>query len=178
MTPDPAVQAIARLGMAVLFASAAVHTWRDPEAFRVALSAYRVAPERFVGGLARAVPAAEALAALAIALPASRAVGASLLLALLAGYSAAIGLNLLRGRRDIDCGCAGPGARRPLSEWLLVRNLALAGVAATCLVSPEPRTLHALDFATIALGTATGAGLYVAIDGLIENRARWKAAGP
>ena len=47
--------------------------------------------------------------------------GASLLLLLI--YSAAISINLWRGRVDIDCGCASVAYR--LSGWLLLRNALL-----------------------------------------------------
>ena len=39
------------------------------------------------------------------------AAAAALLLAL---YAGAIGVNLARGRRDIDCGCGGPASRQPI----------------------------------------------------------------
>ena len=47
---------------------------------------------------------------------------------LLALYAGAMAVNLARGRRDLDCGCAGPGVRRPVGEGLLIRNGALIAV--------------------------------------------------
>jgi hypothetical protein len=56
--------------------------------------------------------------------PATRAGAAATAAALLLFYAAAIAVNLLRGRSDIDCGC---GSRpQPLSWWLLLRNMLLA----------------------------------------------------
>ena len=63
----------------------------------------------------------------ALALAARRARGALVAAAaLLAAYGAAIGVNLARGRRHIDCGCVGPAARRPIGGWLVARNGVLA----------------------------------------------------
>ena len=39
---DPVLQAVARAGLALLFAATALHQLRDPHGFRVALGGYRV----------------------------------------------------------------------------------------------------------------------------------------
>ena len=42
-------------------------------------------------------------------------------------YTTAIAVNLLRGRRSIDCGCGGEPT--PLSAWMLLRNVLLVALA-------------------------------------------------
>jgi hypothetical protein len=103
---------------------------------------------------APAIAAAELAVATALVLPASRTSGALGAVALLAVYSIAIGVNLGRGRRTIDCGCGALGARQPISEWLVVRNAALAGAALLTLRTPGPRTLVWIDWLSVAGGVA------------------------
>jgi hypothetical protein len=45
-------------------------------------------------------------------------------------FSGAVAINLLRGRREIACGCFGTSEEQHLSWLIVVRNIALAGLAA------------------------------------------------
>jgi hypothetical protein len=45
-------------------------------------------------------------------------------------FGSAIAINLLRGRRDISCGCFGPQRDHHLTWGLVMRNVMLAGLAA------------------------------------------------
>ena len=86
--------------------------------------------------------------------------GAGLLAAtVLSGYTAAIAINLYRGRRDVDCGCFGPAGRtQTLSEWLIVRNVASIGVAFVAAAPVGVRSLGSLD-AFVGVAACGGAGL-------------------
>ena len=86
--------------------------------------------------------------------------------------SAAIAINLLRGRRAIDCGCGGPGGARPLRADLLTRNAGVAVLLFVAALAPSPRALVWLDAATIVCAIALLALLYAAIDVAAANRAR------
>ena len=122
---DPAIEGVLRGGLALLFGVTAFEKFRDLGAFRAAVVDYALLPERFVGAIAVAFAGCEAWLGVALVMPAAWRLRLPALLAsaaVLALYAAAIAVNLARGRRDIDCGCAGPAARQPLSEWLLVRN--------------------------------------------------------
>lgn len=147
---DPVVVTIARLGLALLLAAAATHKLRDPRAFRATLGAYQLVPPSLVALLATLLSAFEVVLAAALLVPASGALAAVAAGVLLALYSAAIAANLARGRRDIDCGCLGPGHRQPLSAWLLVRNGVLMAGAALGAMPPVPRPLGWIDLVTIA----------------------------
>jgi hypothetical protein len=84
---------------------------------------------------------------------------------LLAVYAGAMGINLLRGRRDLDCGCMGPGARSPVGAGLIVRNLILMTAALVAGFAPvHPRTLAWVDFLTVPLAIAVLAALYAALE--------------
>ncbi len=98
----------------MILASAASHKVRAPAWFRRQVADYRLLPEALHGPAARALPLLEGALALALLWPATRGAAALAALALVALYAAAIGINLARGRHDLDCGCAGPGAPQPL----------------------------------------------------------------
>ena len=169
---DPALHGALRLSLALLLLAASQHKVRDFAGFRAALGEYRLLPARWASGGAALLLLAELGTGIALLLPGvarAAALAAALLLLL---YSAAIGINLARGRREIDCGCAGAGARRPLSEALIARNGLLIAVAATCALPPAGRTLVWLDALTVTGGAAALALLYGALDAALENAPR------
>jgi hypothetical protein len=90
---------------------------------------------------------------------------------LLVVYAVAIGVNLLRGRRDIDCGCAGPASRRPIAWSLVARNVVLAAIGLAGLMPLHARPLHWVDGVTLLATTIAASALYVAADGLLALRA-------
>lgn len=169
---DPALQAALRLGLGLLFLSSSQHKIRDFARFRSAVLNYRVLPERWTPAVAGGLAAAEICVAIALLVPGVGLVSALAAAVLLAIYSGAIAINLFRGRRAIDCGCAGPGARRPLSEGLVARNAVLVSAAALCAFPVAGRPLVWIDAVTVAGGVAVLALLYGAIDGSLANAPR------
>lgn len=169
---DPVLHLTLRIPLALLFAAAAVHKLRNPAAFRAAVAAYRLVPPR----CAPAIVAAEVVVAVALCVPgATGPIGAVTMLLV---YAAAIAVNLVRGRRDLDCGCAGPAARRPIGWALVGRNVLLATVALAGLVGVTARPLHWIDALTVVAATLAAAALYAAADHLLAlaPRARGAAA--
>lgn len=154
MSVDPVMALIARAALVVLFAAAAWHKWRNLAGFEAALANYQVLPGAIVPAAARGVVVLEIALVMALILARFDPYGGGAAALLLGLYSAAIALNLRRGRRDIDCGCLGPGRRQPLSGWLLARN-GLLVLAALVLVAPVgSRPLHDVD-AVSAAGALT-----------------------
>jgi hypothetical protein len=164
---DPVFDSTLRAALALLFLVAAAHKLRDLGRFRATLADYRVLPGGLVAPAAALVVAAELGVATALAVPAGRALGFAGAAGLLAVYAAAIAVNLVRGRRHIDCGCTGPAARRRISGWLVARNAVLALVALAGLLPVVPRPLVWVDALTVAAATATLAALYAAADRLL-----------
>ena len=90
--------------IAVMFFAAGASKLRALGTFEGVVYNFRLLPELLVRPFAFAIPFAE----LAIA----------------------IAVNLIRGRTEIDCGCFNSELKQRLSGWLVLRNVALAGLAA------------------------------------------------
>jgi hypothetical protein len=146
---DPAISAMLRAALALLFVAAAVHKLRDLHAFRVALGDYQLVPWALTGLVAPALVTAELATAALLVSPFARPWGFAAAAGLIATYSIAIAVNLARGRRDIDCGCFGPALRIGLGGGLVARNAVLVAAAAVGLAPVAPRALGALDVATV-----------------------------
>lgn len=174
---DPVPALVMRLGLAVLLASAAWHKLKDRGAFQGILHAYRLLPAVLVPVAALAIAVVELGLAAALLLPAGRSVGAFGAAALLGVYSLAIACNLWRGRRAIDCGCGAPGARQPISEWLVARNGGLAVVAVLTLWPSTPRPLLWVDWLTLAGGLAVAVCAWTAGHGLAAAFHRTQSVG-
>lgn len=169
---DPVLVTASSTVLTALLSVAACHKVRDWQGFTRIVRAYEVLPG-FLAPAATAVLAISELAlASALVLPAWRpqaAIGVILLMAL---YASAIGLNLWRGRRGIDCGCSGPGARQPLRPVLLLRNLVIALLAVIAANSASERALDALDIFVVIAASAVALLIHLAVDGLLANQPR------
>ncbi len=158
MTLDPAIGWMLALSLSLLFGAAAAHKLRDLGRFRSVLTGYRLLPAGLEAPAAVMVIGAEVLSAVALLVPSWRTLGAGLAIVLLLGYAAALGVNLLRGRVRIDCGCLGLDRSERIGWWMVIRNLFLAAAAAVAAVPPAARGLGALDVVTVT-GTVITASL-------------------
>lgn len=172
MPLDPILIHACALALAAILATAATHKLRAPRWFAAQLEAYALLPQGLLKPTARALPLLEAAIAAALLLPASRSAAALAAGALLALYAGAIAVNLWRGRRDIDCGCAGPGESQPLRPLLLLRNAALLGLALLASATPLTRELGLFDGFVAIAAAAVLLLLYAAVDGLLTNAPR------
>ncbi|MDJ0852716.1 MAG: MauE/DoxX family redox-associated membrane protein [Myxococcota bacterium] len=155
--------------LAWVLLSAALHKLRHPRAFQRALDDYRLLPAALVGPVGRALGWVELAAGLGVLAPPARTAGALLAAALFALYGGAIAVNLARGRRRIDCGCGGPGARRELSEGLVLRNAGLVLAALLAALPETPRAWLWLDTVTALGGATVLVLLYVTLDGVLAR---------
>jgi hypothetical protein len=175
MTIDPTIAWTASLVLAAIFVASAAMKFADLDEFRGALEGYRIAPAILEPALTIAIPIVEIFAAIGLMFTHWLTEAAIAVLVLLAIFSAAIAINLLRGRVYIDCGCFGPALRQKISWWLVARNASLAALAIIAAVPASSRDLSALDFVTIALGATTLAILYAAANYLLANAPRLAA---
>ncbi len=166
---DPVVHAAVALGVAILFAAAALHKCRDVRAFIDTLRNYRLLPDSLVALMAVVVIKAELLVAIGVLLPTWRAAAGVAAAGLLSLYALAIAINLARGRRGIDCGCLGPGRRQPISEWLLVRNACVIAVAMVLALEPTSRALVWIDAVSLLGCVTTLSVLWLCANRLIET---------
>jgi len=172
MFSDPILIIASAVAVAVLLASAASHKLRAPMRFARQVEDYGLLPASLVGPVARVLPVIEGIIAFALLVPASRPVAALAATALILFYAGAIGINLWRGRRDIDCGCSGPGQMQPLRPVLLLRNAILAGLGLLAASSPQARELGVFDAFVILAASAVTLLLYAAADSLLANHPR------
>lgn len=164
---DPVIDLVLRGGLAAILGHAAFHKLRDRATFEGQLGAYALLPEGLVHPMSRALPLIEGAAALFLLARSEHASLLSVVLFLL--YAGAMGINLGRGRYDIDCGCGGPEGRQTLHWVLVFRNLLLAlGAFATGLPLGE-RPLIWADYAIAGLGALTFLALYTALNALFAN---------
>jgi len=175
MTPalDPALHALARLLLAGVLLAAAAHKLRDPARFRAALAGYALLPRSAERPAAAAMAAGELALGVLLLVPGSGAAPALGAAALLALYAGAIGVNLARGRRAIDCGC---GARpQPLGAGLLLRNALLVALALAAALPAGARALALADAVTLACGAAALWLLHAATGAALANAAKLRA---
>jgi uncharacterized membrane protein YphA (DoxX/SURF4 family) len=170
MIVGPVAATIVRLALGWLFVAAATHKLNDMADFGSVLGTYRIVPERLVSMAAWLVTAVELAVGVGLVVHSRvAAIGAA---ALLIGYGAAIGVNLARGRRAIDCGCG--GAPQPLSVALVVRNVLLAVAALALLLPFGTRPLTWVDVVATLLGVLVLGVLYTTANQVIAARARFE----
>jgi hypothetical protein len=164
---DPGIGGALSGALALLFAQAAWHKWHALDRFGEILAAYRLFPDALLGTLRVVVPAIETAIAAALLLPVTRPWAAAAGALLLAAYAGAMAINLRRGRRDLDCGCAGPAERRPIAVWMVGRNLLLAALLTLGGQPWDARQLTATDFVTISGAVCVLALLYATLERLL-----------
>lgn len=173
---DPALGWTLRFFLASIFTRAVFGKLRFPSEFATALRGYKLVPPRLAGSCAAALLATECLLVPALLIPASAPLASAVAVGVLCLYTLAIGINLARGRRDIECGCGGPLTGQTLHEMLVVRNLVYAGLAIGAAAPIGARALTWLDGLTIGLGVVCLFALAVATDGLAALAARTKTS--
>ncbi len=178
---DPLFLRIISLGFAALFLFAAAHKLGNRAHFRASFAAYEILPAGLSKSAVSIIPFLELVLALgwmAHALFGFKVELVSLLsIALLTSYTAAIAVNLLRGRNYIDCGCsfsrsefANPAnGSQQISPGLLLRNLLLVVIAIVSTFPSSDRLLHPIDFFALAFSLLVFTLIYGAYNQLLVN---------
>lgn len=177
MPLDPALALTAALLLAGILAVAASAKLAAPGAFVGVVRNYRLLPDALSAPFAWALPAVELVTALGLLVPAQRHLAATAATALMLLFAAAMAVNLMRGRSEIDCGCFVGLVRQRIAWPLVWRNMMLALVACTlALAEPGGRALGALDWLSVAAATLALAILYLAV-GRLFGRAPLALSG-
>jgi hypothetical protein len=158
-----------RVLVALVFLQAAIGKLRSWRALEGVIANYRIVPAGLARPAALALPPVELglASALLVSDDTSIRVIASLLLLV---FAAAMGVNLLRGRREIDCGCFQSDLRQSLGWTLVARNLVLAALAGLPTSSLTPVLMLQAYAAGLVLFIA-----YAALDTLAATGPRLRA---
>jgi methylamine dehydrogenase accessory protein MauD len=152
---------IARLLLIVIFSLAAVGKLADREGSRKAVADFGV-PNGLAAPVALVLPFAELAIALLLIPGATARWGAAAALGMLALFIAGMAISLARGRRP-ECHCFGQLSSAPISKSTLLRNGALAAVAALVLwqggENPDVTTIAARAGSTVVGWGALAAAL-------------------
>lgn len=178
MAIDPVPAAIVTLSLAALWLAAGLHKLADLKAFERSLEAYDIVSRTILPLLGVLLPIMELALAAGLLIAPTRPAAGALGAFLLTGYGAAIGFNLRRGRRDLDCGCMGFGAQSQISAALVWRNgiAAVASLAAGLLPRTE-RVSSWIDTWTIVAGAVVLGLLYLAMEALRASAQRFSRQG-
>ena len=170
---DPVIPWIVSLGMTVLFATAAWHKLASPSKFLVILAEYQILPTPIVGVVAFVIPTVEAGLAVFWLMQLFPMITAGLSILLLGVYCLAIGINLMRGRVYISCGCGFSGSEedQPLSAGLIIRNSVLILILIISLMPENGRELMWIDSVAILFSTMLCILFYGSISQLLRNGA-------
>jgi hypothetical protein len=179
---DPLFTLAAQWALGLLLLGAAWHKLRGWQVFPAIVDDYRLLPGFLIRPAAMLLVPLEALLGSAWLLAPYQLLLSGLTAALLGLYAAAIAINLLRGRRHIDCGCSfglSQAAAAELSWWLVLRNGALAALAFLPALPQSGRELGVLDGFGLAAALLLAVLLLLALGQLQANRSAmqpWRAS--
>jgi hypothetical protein len=171
---DPLILRIISIGFGLLFLLAAVHKFSTAQQFRVIVEEYQVMPRVLAGPVTRIVPLLEVLLSIGWIAGYRPELVAISSAALLTMYTSAIGLNLLRGRIHIGCGCGVGGSSdgdQQLSSGLILRNTILIAIALVAAIPVTARPFAVLDYVTLGTTLLAGTLLYAGANQLLANGA-------
>jgi hypothetical protein len=175
---DPVATSALSAVLSVIFLTGAWQKLRDPALFQANVENYRLLPDSLAGPAAILLPVWELAAGVLVLFDATRTAGALLAIGLLSVVTAAVVINLLRGRTEIDCGCGSLGGHvgdQTLNWGLAIRNGLLAGAALLTLREDAARALVWIDYLSVGGGTLGLLGLYVTANQLMANHPRLHA---
>lgn len=159
---EPMVVWTLRSFLAALFLTAAVSKLTSLEEFYGVVRNFRLLPDILGRAVAFALPVVE-LAVAAGLLVTPLALPAAMVAALLlAGFGAAIAINVMRERTWIDCGCFRNGMKQHISWKIVLRNVVLTAMAlGVAVLLPATPAGGAADLATGLMAGAVLILLYL-----------------
>lgn len=140
------------IAIGVIFLAAGLRKLRNREATAASIDLYRILPGQ--GGRFVALPLAllEVTSGLLLLMPSERFFGALAISTILGAYTFAIGLNVVRGTTDFDCGCGDMLLVQPGAALLARNAVILVFTAGLAFVrGAPPDALHWIAAVSIAL---------------------------
>lgn len=159
---DPLVTTFLRSFLALLFVGAALSKLRHQDEFMGVVRNFRLMPEMLAAPFAAVLPWVELAVAAGLLVDPVLPYAAAAASGLLVLFAVAMGINVARGRKAIDCGCFRTGYKQSLSWALVLRNVALAaaGVGLLVLVDASRATTWA-DIVAGAFAASVAMLLYI-----------------
>jgi uncharacterized membrane protein YphA (DoxX/SURF4 family) len=153
---SPEFVAAVRTVMALVFFTAGIAKLRAWSAFEGVVANYRLLPPVAVRPVAYLLPLVEV--SLAVGVLAGVAYADWVAAALLTLFAFSMGINLVRGRTYIDCGCFNSALKQPLRWSLVARNAGMVLLLLSAAGAPTP-----LLSASLLLGSMSGIALFVVV---------------
>ena len=157
---------IARVLLGVVFLAAGITKLPHLRQFRTTVSNFEILPASLVSPATWLLPTAETLLGLLLVWTPPNVLTTWSAICLLGSFTAAVALNLLRGRRHFSCGCFGGG--RPIDWWLVGRNAGFVCIALALRDGASGGVY--LEVAVLLLGGATGRSLFGPRPASVINR--------
>lgn len=123
-----------RLFLSIVFFVSAIDKVRQFQQFTTTITAYRLLPETWSKSLAFTITGTEISVSVLLFMGWQSQIAAFVSIFMLFIFSIAMGINLIRGHTDLECGCSGTKNAQKISLGLVGRNIALSMVAASILV--------------------------------------------
>jgi uncharacterized membrane protein YphA (DoxX/SURF4 family) len=166
-----------RFFLGLVFLTASLPKLAAPDDFRRALRNYQLLPFRLVRPVATWLPRLELVLAVGLLAGVATPAIASLAATALFVFSAAVAVNLARGRK-IECGCFSSSAPRQIAWPLVARDLVLAVAAAGVAIESPPMWVgrSTVVVAVIAASVVVIEQLAVESARLYRALGRWHAA--
>lgn len=165
MNAHPAMAPFAlaiRTLISLVFLTAAYGKLRHGAPFQGVVANYRLLPDAMVAPTAYLIPPVELLLGVTLLLGLAFPWPELGAIALLLLFALAMGTNLRRGRRHIDCGCFQNALKQTLSWTLVMRNVALALLMGVALLSNDAP--H--DLLVLINGYLAGGVLFIILQAL------------
>ncbi len=174
---DPLIFRLIAIAFALLLITAGLHKIGDRLRFQGILRGYQILPEHLIAPVSMTIPVVETLLGLAWAFAWQIDLVSVATAALLTAYGMAMGINLMRGRSYIDCGCGFSSLKasqndsgvQQLSKWLVVRNLVLMVLATIASADVSDRSMGVLDYFSLVAALLALIFLYAAFNQLLVN---------
>ncbi len=172
MSVDITVSFIIRFLLAFIFARGAAHKLRHFSHFTVQLDSYRLVPNILIPGFSCLLILVEVFLTFGLLVeewlyPSYIAAG------VLALYAGAMGINLLRGSEDLDCGCSGPSGFVQGISWALVSRNCVLAILALATASPiTSRSISVLDVTTVMFASIAVICIYASLEQAMANQRR------
>ena len=168
MSVAPTIALLVSWMLALIFVVSVRHKITAWPRFKASFAAYEIVPASLVTPAAATVVVCEVFVAMGCLLARAEAIAAAA--GMLLVYAMAMTINLVRGRRFIDCGCGDEPT--PIGLGLLLRNGALFGMAIAAAGTVPGLDAPAAMLFIAAIGAAVGYGIYATVEQLLANRGR------